>query len=100
MRHGGTQGQFSARLAPLLLEARKEFDFLFLDCPSIGESTLAGELDLCVDGYVAVVTAGSARKQSLEQMTAMLRESRAPLLGYVLNRRQNPVPGWMHRLIW
>ena len=100
MRQGGTQGQFSARLRPLLVEARKEFDYLFLDCPSLGESTLASELDVCVDGYVAVVSAGRSRKQNLEQMAAVLRETRAPLLGYVLNRRRYPVPGWMHRLIW
>jgi uncharacterized protein involved in exopolysaccharide biosynthesis len=100
MRQGGTQGQFSARLRPLLVEARKEFDYLFLDCPSFAESTLASELDICVDGYVAVVSAGQSRKQNLEQLAAVLKETRAPLLGYVLNRRRYPVPGWMHRLIW
>ena len=98
--HGGTQGQFSARLVPLLLEARKEFDFVLMDCPSLQESTLAGELDVCVDGYVAVVSAGMARKQNLEQMAAVLKETRAPLLGYVLNRRRYPVPGWLHRMMW
>ncbi len=99
-RHAAAQGQFSARMCPLLIDARKEFDFLFLDCPSFAESTLASELDICVDGYVAIVSAGKARKSNLEQMSAVLRESRAPLLGYVLNRRQYPVPNWMHRLLW
>jgi succinoglycan biosynthesis transport protein ExoP len=99
-RQGGTQGQFSARLRPLLIEARKEFDYLFLDCPSLQQSTLATELDVCVDGYVAVVSAGRSRKQNLEQLGAVLRETRAPLLGYLLNRRRYPVPGWLHRLIW
>lgn len=99
-RPGGTQGQFSARLRPLLVEARREFDYLFLDCPSLQASTLAAELDICVDGYVAVVSAGKARKQNIEQLAATLKETRAPLLGYVLNRRRYPVPGWLHRLIW
>ena len=99
LRQGVTHGQFTARLAPLLREARKEFDLMLLDCPSFQESTLAGELDICVDGYIAVVSAGMARKQNLEQMAAVLRESRAPLVGYALNRRQYPVPGWVHRLI-
>jgi len=100
MRQGGTQGQFSARLRPLLIAARKEFDFIFLDCPSVQASTLASELDICVDGYVAVVSAAQPRKQNLEQLTAVLREAHAPLLGYVLNRRRYPVPGWLHRMIW
>lgn len=100
LRYGGTQGQFSARICPLLMDARKEFDFLFLDCPSFAESTLAGELDMCLDGYVAIVGAGKARKRNLAQMSAVLKEGRAPLLGYVLNRRRYPVPGWVHRLLW
>ena len=100
MRQGGTQGQFSARLRPLLIAARREFDFIFLDCPSVGASTLASELDICVDGYVAVVSAAQPRKQNLEQLNAVLRDVRAPLLGFVLNRRRYPVPGWLHRMIW
>ena len=100
MLQGGAQGEFSARLVPLLLEARKQFDFILLDCPSFQESTLASELDVCLDGYVAVVGAASARKQNLEQMTGVLRETRTPLLGWVLNRRRYPVPGWLHRAMW
>jgi uncharacterized protein involved in exopolysaccharide biosynthesis len=100
MRQGGTQGQFSARLRPLLIAARREFDFIFLDCPSVQASTLASELDICVDGYVAVVSAAQPRKQNLEQLSAVLRDAHAPLLGYVLNRRRYPVPGWLHRMIW
>jgi len=100
MRQGGTQGQFSARLRPLLIAARREFDFIFLDCPSVQASTLASELDICVDGYVAVVSAARPRKQNLEQLTAVLREVHAPLLGFVLNRRRYPVPGWLYRMIW
>ena len=95
-----THGQFSARLRPLLVEARKEFDFLFLDCPSLQASTLSTELAVCVDGYVGVVAAGRARKQNLEQMAAVLNDTRVALLGYVLNRRKYVVPGWLHRLIW
>jgi uncharacterized protein involved in exopolysaccharide biosynthesis len=97
---GGTQGQFSARLIPLLLEARRQFDFIFLDCPSLQESTLAEELDICIDGYVAVVSAAGARKQNIEGLDAALKETRAPLLGYVLNRRRYPVPRWLHRMMW
>jgi len=100
MRQGDTQGQFSARLRPLLIAARREFDFIFLDCPSVQASTLASELDICVDGYVAVVSAAQPRKQNLEQLSAVLREAHAPLLGFVLNRRRYPVPGWLYRMIW
>ena len=96
----GPQGQFSSRLNLLLVEGRREFDLMLLDCPSFRHSTLASELDVCVDGYVAVVSAGMARRHNIEQLEAVLRESRAPLLGWVLNRRRYPVPQWLHRMIW
>jgi succinoglycan biosynthesis transport protein ExoP len=97
---GSLQGEFSARLRPLLIEARKQFDFILMDCPSLQASTLASELAICVDGYVGVVGAGKARRQNLEQLQAVLTATHAPLLGYVLNRRRYAVPGWLHRLIW
>jgi uncharacterized protein involved in exopolysaccharide biosynthesis len=99
-QRGATQGQFSARLRPLMIEARREFDFIFLDCPSLQASTLASELALCVDGYVGVVAAGQSRKQNLEQLQAMFGATRVPLLGYVLNRRRYAVPGWLHKLLF
>lgn len=95
-----TQGQFSARLRPLMVDARREFDFIFLDCPSLQASTLASELATCVDGYVGVVAAGQSRKQNLERLQAMFEASRVPLLGYVLNRRRYAVPGWLHKLLF
>lgn len=100
MRHGGTQGLFSTRLKPLLDQARGEFDLILIDCPSMAESTLSGELSRCVDGYVAVVGAGKARRQNLDDLRAVLKDVGAPLLGYVLNRRRYPVPRWLHRLLW
>ncbi len=100
MGHGGTQGLFSTRLRPLLEQARGEFDLLLMDCPSLSESTLAAELARCVDGYVAVVSAGQARRQNLEDMRSVLDHAGAPLLGYVLNRRRYPVPRWVHKLLW
>ena len=100
-RHrGATQGQFSARLRPLMIEARREFDFIFMDCPSLQASTLASELAICIDGYVGVVAAGQSRKQNLEQLQAMFGATRVPLLGYVLNRRRYAVPGWLHKLLF
>ena len=96
---GGLQGLFSTNLKPLLVQARKEFDFIFLDCPSLQQSTIAGELDRTVDGYVGVVGAARARKQNIEEMEALFEQTFSPLLGYVLTRREYPVPRWAHRLL-
>ena len=74
-------------------------DLILLDCPSNIESTLASEVEPCIDGYLAVVSAGRVRKASIDQLTATLTDRRAPVLGYLLNRRRYPVPRWLHRLI-
>ncbi len=96
----GAQGQFSARLRPLLGQARERFDLLVLDCPSLQSSTLAAELAPCVDGYVAIVAANAARKQNIEDLISQLTGTTAPVLGYLLNRRHYPVPRWLYSLLW
>ncbi|NUQ29464.1 MAG: hypothetical protein HOQ35_13255 [Acidobacteriaceae bacterium] len=93
------QEVFSLRLRPMMAQLRLDFDYVLLDCPSLAESTLSGELDRVVDGYVGVVGAGYSRKQNIQGMAAMFEEASAPVLGYVLTRRRYPVPTWLHRLI-
>ena len=97
---GGAQGQLCSRLRPLLERARREFDLLVLDCPSLQASTLAAELAPCVDGYVAVVRANASRKQNIEDLISQLTATSAPVLGYLLNRRHYPVPRWLYRILW
>ncbi len=95
----GARGQLTSKLFTVLQQARSEFDLILLDCPSLQTSMLAGELASCIDGYVAVVRAGAARKQNIEDLASQLSSTRAPTLGYVLTRRHYPVPRWLHRLI-
>ncbi len=99
LRPIGTRGGFAARLCPWIERAREEMDLILLDCPSNLESTLSTELEACIDGYLAVVEAGKARRSQVNQLAAILTERRAPLLGYVLNRRRYPIPRWLHRAI-
>lgn len=94
------QGHFSSCLRPLLEEARSDFDLVVLDCPSLQSSTLALELGTCVDGYVAVVGANSARRQNIQDLISQLGASSSPTLGYLLNRRHYPVPEWLYRILW
>ncbi|HLI77026.1 MAG TPA: hypothetical protein VKV02_08775 [Acidobacteriaceae bacterium] len=98
-RRSGVHSHFSYRLQAVLEQARREYDLVLLDCPSLQTSTLAGELAPCVDGYVAVVKAGAARRQNIEDLGAQLASTQVPLFGHVLNRRIYPVPRWLHRVI-
>lgn len=84
----------------MLEQARREFDLLILDCPSLQASTLAAELAPCIDGFVAVVRADTSRKQNIEDLISQLTSTNAPVLGYLLNGRHYPVPKWLYRLMW
>ena len=95
----GTRGGFAARLCPWLERSRDSMDLILLDCPSNLESTLSTELEACIDGYLAIVDAGRVRKSAVDQLSAVLSDRRAPLLGYVLNRRRYPIPRWLHRAL-
>ena len=96
----GAFGQLSSRLRPMLEQARREFDVVVLDCPSLQSSTVAAELAPCVDGYVAVVRANASRKQNIEDLISQLGGTSAPVIGYLLNRRHYPVPRWLYRILW
>ena len=93
------RGAFSVRLRSVLQQMREDFDLVLLDCPSLQVSTLAGELASCIDGYLVVVRAGTARKQNIEDMAAQLNSTAVPVLGHMLNCRNYPVPRWLHRII-
>lgn len=96
----GAQGHFLSALRPALDEAREDFDFVLLDCPSLRSSTLALELAPCVDAYIGVVAANGARKQNIDDLLSQMAASSAPALGYLLNRRHYPVPSWLYKILW
>ncbi len=93
------RAQLSLGLRAVLREVRQEFDLVLLDCPSLHVSTVAGEMGSCIDGYVSVVQAGKVRKQNLEDLTFQLASGHAPILGHILNRRDYPIPHWLHKVL-
>jgi hypothetical protein len=98
---GNLHGErFWVGLDKLLHRARNEFELTLMDCPSLRSSTLAAELDGDVDGFVVVVGAGMVRKRQLEQLGSMMKQAGTPVIGYVLNRRTYPVPGWLYDIFW
>jgi uncharacterized protein involved in exopolysaccharide biosynthesis/Mrp family chromosome partitioning ATPase len=98
---GNLHGErFWVGLDKLLHRARNEFELTLMDCPSLRSSTLAAELDGDVDGFVIVVGAGMVRKRQLEQLGSMMKQAGTPVIGYVLNRRTYPVPGWLYDIFW
>ena len=76
---------------------RVSFDYILIDCPPLNASSEATILAPFVDGMVIVVEAGRDRRHQIQraQQTVELAEGR--LLGFVLNKRQYPVPKWLYK---
>lgn len=77
-------GLTSLRMKQLLDEARKTFDWVFIDTPPVGLLSDANLLGAMVDGAVLVVKAGSTPYQLVQRAVDALGAER--ILGTVLNQ--------------
>lgn len=91
---------YQSDIQTIFARLHKEFSLVLLDCPSLRRSTIAVELDRVLSGFVVVVSLGMVSKRQLAQVGILLGKTRVPTLGYVLNRRTYPVPGWLYRALW
>ena len=75
---------------------RWNFDYILIDCPSLKVSSDAAMLAPIVDGVAAVVEAGRTRNDQINRTKAVINQSGGEFLGFVLNQRRYPVPGWLY----
>jgi len=75
----------SKRFADLLAEFKREFDYIFIDSPPILAVTDAQLISPLTDGYVLVVRAKKTPKGFLQRSLSLMRASKTPALGIVLN---------------
>jgi hypothetical protein len=76
---------------------RWNFDYVLIDCPSVKVSADATLLAPIVDGVAAVVEAGRTRRDQFHRTRSLLEQAGGSFLGFVLNQRRYPVPGWLYR---
>ena len=78
---------------------RWNFDYVLIDCPSLRVSSDAATLASLVDGVAVVVAAGQTRRDQIRRTQKVIEGAGGNFLGFVLNQRSYPVPGWLyHRL--
>ena len=76
---------------------RWNFDYVLIDCPSLAVSSDATTLAPLVDGVAIVVEAGRTRRDQIQRAQTVIEQSGGDFLGFVLNQRRYPVPGWLYR---
>lgn len=76
---------------------RWNFDYVLIDCPSLQVSSDAATLAPIVDGIAVVVEAGQTRRDQIHRTKKVIEQVDGKFLGFVLNQRTYPVPGWIYR---
>jgi hypothetical protein len=76
---------------------RWNFDYVLIDCPSPVVSSDATTLAPIIDGVALVVKAAQTRRLQIQHCQEMIESAGGNVLGFVLNQRQYPVPGWLYR---
>jgi hypothetical protein len=76
---------------------RWNFDYVLIDCPSLRVSADATTLAPIVDGVAVVVEAGRTRREQIHRAQKVIERAGGNFLGFVLNQRSYPVPGWLYR---
>lgn len=90
--------QRSEELRRASLEALQlRFDYVLIDCPSLKTSTAAAQLAPLMDGIALVIEAGRTRRDEIQSAQRTLALTQGRFLGFVLNKRQYPVPEWLYR---
>ena len=92
-----------AQLAELLVEGvrlvAQQFDYVLFDCGSVLQTPLTRYLARAMDGVLLVVHASSTRREICLKAVEELRQSEAPVLGVVLNRRRYVIPEALYKRI-
>jgi hypothetical protein len=74
----------------------KFFNYILVDCAAVSTCATVVGLAPLVDGVVLVVQAGRTTRTQIQFAQEFLGLANAKFLGYVLNKRDYPIPHWLH----
>jgi polysaccharide biosynthesis transport protein len=84
----------SPRLQRLMVEWRKEYDYILLDTPPIVGVSDTRLIASLVDGLVYIVSLNVAQKQIIDRGIDIISAIRTPVLGLAINRVENHYSGY------
>jgi MinD-like ATPase involved in chromosome partitioning or flagellar assembly len=80
-----------------LVTLRFAFDYVLLDCPALSISEETTFLAPETDGVIVVVEADNTKREQIQSAQKMIENADGKFLGFVLNKRQYPVPNWIYK---
>lgn len=93
----GDWGRRPEYRAECMKALRWNFDYVVIDCPSFATSSDTTALASFVDGISIVVKAGETRRGQIQRAKQLVEAAGGKFLGFVLNQRRYPMPGWLYR---
>lgn len=78
---------------------KAHFDHILVDCQPARSSNEVMTLARLVDGVVIVAAAGKTRRDEIQRSQQLVEAAEGKILGFVLNKRNYPVPGWLYNRI-
>jgi protein-tyrosine kinase len=84
------------RMAQLLRDLNDEYGLVIVDLPPATDSSVALAMAGLLAGVVLVVEAEHTRFESAQRATRSLQQAQANLLGVILNKRPQHIPGWLY----
>ena len=83
----------------LISEAKKEFDFIFIDSGSIFSATDAISAAIASDITFLVIQSLKVQIEVAQKVKSLLHDNECAIGGVILNRVQQVIPNWMYRII-
>ena len=87
----------SDRFDVILMKLKEKFDYIILDVPPVIGYDEPKVIGGKTDGVILVTHSGKTRQPVAIRAKKELTESGAKILGVVLNRKKNYIPGWIYR---
>lgn len=89
----------SERMKSLLLDLRKEFDYILIDTPPIIAVTDSGIVGAEADGVLMVIQAGRTQRGIIRRASELLHQCHSKILGYVLTNIEYHLPEYIYRYL-
>ena len=88
---------FDSQRLNVLLDLKKEFDYLVFDFPPIHTYPDIPILASLMDGVILVVRAEKTRYEVVQDAKEQLDIAHANILGVVLNRKKQVIPDFLYK---
>ena len=88
---------YASRFAALIQHLRNsKTGFVIVDLPPVSETSLTLRVGRVLDGVVLVIAAEKVNRHVAERAKELLAQSDTKLMGTVLNKQRQYVPGWIY----